>query len=110
MCSLSSTIGRVVAGVGQVEPYWWREPPAVRRNHAVCEKTAERSPTLGRMESESEPPTWQQRKTRAAAAGSPHPRRLRFGYAIARPPKPRGIAGIFQARSEYAQEVSTTQD
>ncbi len=75
-------------------------PPGKPRLRATSTRSASwGGPAHRRGESRANPnrPTCQQRKTRAAAAGSPRPRSLRFGDAIARPPKPRGIAGISPA-------------
>ncbi len=63
-------------------------------------------------ESEANPnrPTWQQRKTRAAAYLGPRTRSLRFGYTRTRRPKPRGIAGISRAVPGCGRKVSATAD
>ena len=55
-------------------------------------------------------PTCQQRKTRPAALPRPQNRSLRFGYARARWPRPRGIAEISQAVPDFAREVSAPAD
>ncbi len=54
------------------------------------------SPAHRRGESRANPnrPTWQQRQTRDAVSFRAGTRSLRFGYARARRPKPRGIAGF----------------
>jgi transposase InsO family protein len=66
----------------------------------------------GRRELGAKPnrPTWQQRRTRAAALSRPGTLSLRFGFAGARPPRPRGIAEISQATPESEHEVSAPAD
>jgi hypothetical protein len=70
------------------------------------------SPALHCGESKANPnrPTWQQRKTRAAVSSRPGAVSLRFGYARARRPRPRGIAEFSRTVPECVREVSATED
>ncbi len=75
--------------------------------------TALLSPALrwdGESTAKPNRPTWQQRKTRAAASFGLGTRSLRFGYTRARRPKPRAIAGISRAVPGCGREVSATAD
>jgi hypothetical protein len=54
--------------------------------------------------------TRQQRQTRPTRSYRPGARRLGFGFARPRSPRPRGIAGISHAAPEYTRQVSATAD
>ncbi len=99
----------VIGGrVGGIE--LWR-PPNDGESGRTCSADL-LSPALRWGESKAKPnrPTWQQRQTRDAVSSRPGTRSLRFGYARAWRPRPRGIAGISQAVPECAREISATAD